>query len=53
MFNGTDVTKLPPEERRIAQVFQFPVCYDSMNVFGNLAFPLVNDKMSADKIKKE
>ncbi len=39
-FDGTDVTALPPERRRIAQVFQFPVVYDTMTVFDNLAFPL-------------
>jgi glycerol transport system ATP-binding protein len=39
-FDGADVTALPPERRRIAQVFQFPVVYDTMTVFDNLAFPL-------------
>jgi glycerol transport system ATP-binding protein len=37
---------------RIALVFQFPVLYESMNVYGNLAFPLVNDGMSERKIKE-
>lgn len=41
-FDGVDVTKLPTERRHIAQVFQFPVTYDSMSVFDNLAFPLRN-----------
>jgi len=41
-FNGEDVTKLPTEKRNIAQVFQFPVIYDSMTVRENLAFPLRN-----------
>ena len=37
-----DVTRLPTTERHIAQVFQFPVVYDTMTVFDNLAFPLRN-----------
>jgi len=42
LYNGDDVTPLPPEKRNIAQVFQFPVLYDTMTVFDNLAFPLRN-----------
>ena len=29
-----------PQQRNIAQVFQFPVIYDTMTVYENLAFPL-------------
>ncbi|PID48483.1 MAG: ABC transporter ATP-binding protein [Proteobacteria bacterium] len=42
LFDGEDVTYLPTEKRRIAQVFQFPVVYDTMTVYDNLAFPLRN-----------
>ena len=42
LFDGQDVTVLAPEARNIAQVFQFPVIYDTMTVFDNLAFPLRN-----------
>ena len=42
LFDSRDVTALPPEARNIAQVFQFPVVYDTMTVFENLAFPLRN-----------
>ncbi len=42
LFDGQDVTGLTPEQRHIAQVFQFPVVYDTMTVFDNLAFPLRN-----------
>ena len=42
LFDGRDVTALPPDERNIAQVFQFPVVYDTMTVYDNLAFPLRN-----------
>jgi glycerol transport system ATP-binding protein len=42
LFDGENVTDLPTEKRHIAQVFQFPVIYDTMSVFDNLAFPLRN-----------
>jgi glycerol transport system ATP-binding protein len=42
LFDGKDVTRLPTEARNIAQVFQFPVIYDTMTVRENLAFPLKN-----------
>ncbi|MCF8104711.1 MAG: ABC transporter ATP-binding protein [Desulfohalobiaceae bacterium] len=42
LVDDQDVTGHSPRRRRIAQVFQFPVVYDSMNVFDNLAFPLRN-----------
>ena len=41
-FDDQEVTHLMPEKRNIAQVFQFPVLYDTMSVFNNLAFPLRN-----------
>ena len=42
LFDDTNVTRLPTELRNIAQVFQFPVIYDTMTVAENLAFPLKN-----------
>ena len=42
LFDGRDVTHAPTPERNIAQVFQFPVVYDTMTVRENLAFPLKN-----------
>jgi glycerol transport system ATP-binding protein len=42
LFDDTDVTHAPTAERNIAQVFQFPVVYDTMTVRDNLAFPLRN-----------
>jgi glycerol transport system ATP-binding protein len=50
LFNGKDVTDLAPEARNIAQVFQFPVVYDTMTVRENLAFPLKNRRMDPDYI---
>src|SRR5215213_9021818 len=42
LFDRRDVTALSPAQRNIAQVFQFPVIYDTMMVGENLAFPLRN-----------
>ena len=52
LYDGKDVSALPPEKRNIAQVFQFPVLYDTMSVFNNLAFPLRNRAFSEFKIKE-
>lgn len=50
LFDGEDVTRLPTEQRHIAQVFQFPVVYDTMTVYENLAFPLKNRGHDAQTI---
>ena len=52
LFDGRDVTALPPEARNIAQVFQFPVVYDTMTVFDNLAFPLRNRRWDRRGVRK-
>ncbi|MDB5939206.1 MAG: carbohydrate transporter ATP-binding protein family [Polaromonas sp.] len=51
-FDGVDMTRATPQQRNIAQVFQFPVIYDTMTVAENLAFPLRNRKVPEAKIKK-
>ena len=50
LFDGSDVTGLSPDRRNIAQVFQFPVIYDTMTVYQNLAFPLRNRGVDAARI---
>jgi glycerol transport system ATP-binding protein len=52
LFDGKDMTVATPEQRNIAQVFQFPVIYDTMTVYDNLAFPLRNRGVAEDEIKK-
>ena len=52
LFDGVEVTHLPTSERQIAQVFQFPVVYDTMTVFDNLAFPLRNRGMDEALVKQ-
>lgn len=52
LFDGDDMTEAPTVERQIAQVFQFPVVYDTMTVRQNLAFPLRNRQLGADEIDR-
>ena len=49
-FDGVLMNAKTPQQRNIAQVFQFPVIYDTMTVAQNLAFPLRNRGVPADKI---
>lgn len=42
LFGDKDMAGIPTDQRNIAQVFQFPVVYDTMSVYDNLAFPLRN-----------
>jgi glycerol transport system ATP-binding protein len=42
LFDDQEMTSLEPDARNIAQVFQFPVIYDTMTVRENLSFPLRN-----------
>ena len=51
LFDDVDVTELPTEKRNIAQVFQFPVVYDTMTVYDNLAFPLRNSSIPEATIR--
>ena len=50
LFDDVDVTQNSTADRNIAQVFQFPVVYDTMTVRQNLAFPLKNRGASAQYI---
>ena len=50
LFDGRDVTTLPTAQRNIAQVFQFPVVYDTLTVRQNLEFPLRNRGLPAARI---
>ncbi|MCB1857799.1 MAG: ABC transporter ATP-binding protein [Gammaproteobacteria bacterium] len=51
LFDDRDVTHIPSDRREIAQVFQFPVVYDTMSVFDNLAFPLRNRGVGEDRVR--
>jgi len=49
-FDGQDMTPAETVQRNIAQVFQFPVVYDTMSVYDNLAFPLRNRGINAAEV---
>jgi glycerol transport system ATP-binding protein len=53
LFDGRDVTGLSPEARNVAQVFQFPVVYDTMTVYDNVAFPLRNRGFAEADVDKK
>jgi len=52
LFDEDDVTFAETADRNIAQVFQFPVVYDTMTVRQNLEFPLRNRGADANYIKQ-
>ncbi|MFB9949004.1 ABC transporter ATP-binding protein [Rhizobium puerariae] len=52
LFDGRDVTDLSTQARNIAQVFQFPVIYDTMSVYDNLAFPLRNRGVAEPEVDR-
>ncbi|KRQ93652.1 ABC transporter ATP-binding protein [Bradyrhizobium jicamae] len=52
LFDGADITPLSTQKRNIAQVFQFPVIYDTMTVGQNLAFPLQNRGVPKSEVEK-
>ena len=52
LFDGRDMTRATPQQRNIAQVFQFPVIYDTMTVAENLAFPLKNRGVPEARIRQ-
>ncbi|MGB5706578.1 MAG: ABC transporter ATP-binding protein [Arenicellales bacterium] len=51
LFDEKDMTQVATIDRHIAQVFQFPVVYDTMTVYQNLAFPLRNRGMKDSDIE--
>ncbi|UBU14995.1 ABC transporter ATP-binding protein [Nonomuraea gerenzanensis] len=51
-IDDRDVTGVPTKGRDIAQVFQFPVLYEEMSVYDNLAFPLRNRKVPKPEVDR-
>ncbi len=52
-IDGMDVTTKPGSERDIAFVFQLYALYPHFNVYKNIAFPLVTQRVSKVKINEE
>lgn len=51
-FDDERVTDLPPRERKIGMVFQYPVVYRGISVYRNIELPLVEEKLSSEERKK-
>ncbi|SHD77740.1 fructose-amino acid ABC transporter (ATP-binding subunit) (fragment) [[Clostridium] ultunense Esp] len=51
IFEGKDITTLPPYERQINTVFQKYALFPHMNVFDNIAFGLKIKKIAKDEIR--
>ena len=49
LFDGEDVTRLPPEQRGIGLVFQNYALYPHMTVMGNITFPLEIQKVPREE----
>jgi ABC-type Fe3+/spermidine/putrescine transport system ATPase subunit len=50
LFNGVNVTDIPPEARKVAVVFQKPLLFSNMSVGDNIAFGLKMRKVAQREI---
>ena len=53
LFDGEDITNLPPYKRRLNTVFQKYALFPHMNVFDNVAFGLTIKKIDKNIIKEK
>lgn len=53
IIDGINCNKIPCQSRDIAMVFQNYALYPSMNVYNNIAFPLVNRHETKDRIAQK
>jgi multiple sugar transport system ATP-binding protein len=51
-IDDQEVTTWPPNRRNLSMVFQFPVVYDTMTIYENLAIPLRTLKMEESRIRE-
>ncbi|MEO0990598.1 MAG: ABC transporter ATP-binding protein [Pseudomonadota bacterium] len=52
LFGGRDVAHLPSQQRNVGVVFQNYALYPHMNVFDNIAFPLMVQRVGKDEMKR-
>jgi len=53
LFDGEDITNLPPYKRHLNTVFQKYALFPHMNVFDNVAFGLTIKKIDKETIKEK
>ena len=52
LFDGEDISKMPPYKRRVNTVFQKHALFPHMNVFENIAFGLTIKKTPKDEMRR-
>ena len=53
LFDGTDITDVPPYQRKLNTVFQKYALFPHLNIFDNIAFGLKIKKLPNDEIKQK
>ena len=53
LFQGMDISGMPPNERKINTVFQRYALFPHLNIYENISFGLKEKKMSKDEIHKK
>ena len=51
-IDDQEVTTWAPNRRNLSMVFQFPVVYDTMTIYDNMAMPLRTQKMAESRIRE-
>lgn len=52
LIDDQEITTWPPNRRNLSMVFQFPVVYDTMTIYDNMAIPLRAQKMAESRIRE-
>ena len=53
LFNGKDISELPPNERKFNTVFQKYALFPHLNIYDNISFGLKEKKVPKDEIEKK
>ncbi|MEM2922656.1 MAG: ABC transporter ATP-binding protein [Candidatus Bathyarchaeia archaeon] len=52
LFDGKDVSRLPPRQREVGMVFQSPALFPNLTVWENIAFPLEARDIRIEEVKR-